>query len=320
MSGQGPQILAIGGGKGGSGKSFVTANLALALARQGYRVGAVDLDLGAANLHTCLGVTTPPAAVFNFVTNRVSSFQDIGAATSEPNLTLFGGGQEFWQQVNPNLATKINLISALRKTDNDYLLLDLGAGTHVTTQDFFIFSHAGIIVVNPEPTSIENAYVFMKSVLIRRLETLIRTLRQEEQGNRLLERFERDSKGNQSPISILQDFAEQSPNLGRRILDLVQKTRVGFVVNQVRIRSDIDIGARMAQICQSYFGFSADFLGSIPYDDAVWKSVRNRQALSVAHPETPAAVNVNAIAETIASSFLPNLNERSEAAPHCCAL
>lgn len=312
MKDTGPQILAVGGGKGGSGKSFVTANLAIALARMGHRVGAVDLDLGAANLHTCLGASTPSSAVFDFVTQRVKSFKDIGVPTSTPNLTLFGGGQEFWQQVNPNLSTKINIISSLRKTDTDYVLLDLGAGTHTTTQDFFIFSHAGIVVVNPEPTSIENAYVFMKSVLIRRLETLIKTLRQEESGQRLLDRFEQDPKGTRSPISLMQEFSQQYPWLGQRILELVQRTRVGFIVNQVRIRSDVDIGTRMAQICQSYFGFSAEFLGAIAYDDSVWKAIRNRQALSIAYPESTAARNVETIAQTVAREFLPgaSLEER----------
>ena len=53
------KVWAIGGGKGGVGKSLVTANLSICLSLMGYKVIAIDLDLGGANLHTCLGVSIP---------------------------------------------------------------------------------------------------------------------------------------------------------------------------------------------------------------------------------------------------------------------
>ena len=61
------KIWAIGGGKGGVGKSLVTANLSICLALMGYRVCAVDLDLGGANLHTCLGVNIPERTLSDYL-------------------------------------------------------------------------------------------------------------------------------------------------------------------------------------------------------------------------------------------------------------
>jgi len=49
-----PRIYPIGSGKGGAGKSFITANLGVLLSKQGKRVVLVDLDLGGSNLHTFL--------------------------------------------------------------------------------------------------------------------------------------------------------------------------------------------------------------------------------------------------------------------------
>ena len=66
----GARLLAIGGGKGGVGKTFVTANLATALARLGKRVVVVDVDLEGANLHTTLGVQTPQRSLADFVSER----------------------------------------------------------------------------------------------------------------------------------------------------------------------------------------------------------------------------------------------------------
>lgn len=54
-----PQIFPIAGGKGGVGKSFISANLGTLMAKYGYRVALIDLDLGASNLHTFLGVKKP---------------------------------------------------------------------------------------------------------------------------------------------------------------------------------------------------------------------------------------------------------------------
>jgi flagellar biosynthesis protein FlhG len=52
-------VLAVGGGKGGSGKSFIAANIGINLSKRGQRVIMVDTDLGGANLHTLLGLSPP---------------------------------------------------------------------------------------------------------------------------------------------------------------------------------------------------------------------------------------------------------------------
>src|SRR6516162_5960252 len=64
------QIWAVGGGKGGVGKSLVAANLAISLARTGAKVCAIDLDLGCANLHTCLGIEIPQVTLSDFFSKR----------------------------------------------------------------------------------------------------------------------------------------------------------------------------------------------------------------------------------------------------------
>ena len=74
------QIWSIGGGKGGIGKSLLAASVAWQLARMGRRVVLVDADLGGANLHTCLGLPTPPRTLADFIQRRVSSID-----SREPN-------------------------------------------------------------------------------------------------------------------------------------------------------------------------------------------------------------------------------------------
>ncbi len=62
-----PEIWVIGGGKGGTGKTLLCANLAIDLAQNGERVIAVDADFGGPNLHTALGVPPPERSLTDFL-------------------------------------------------------------------------------------------------------------------------------------------------------------------------------------------------------------------------------------------------------------
>ncbi len=75
------RIIAVGGGKGGVGKSLVTSSLGISLARHGRRVVVVDADLGGANLHTCLGLNSPERTLSDFINRRVSRIEDVIAET-----------------------------------------------------------------------------------------------------------------------------------------------------------------------------------------------------------------------------------------------
>lgn len=299
-----PRILSIGGGKGGIGKSFLSANVAVSLTRQGYRVALVDLDFGAANLHTCLGVPSPKIGLFDFVSGRIENLEDVAVSGGVPGLTLYGGGQEFWQQIRPQAAQKIRLISKLQRLDVDYVILDLGAGTHVNTLDFFIFSHAGIVVVVPEPTSIENAYVFLKSVLYRKLQSIVKAIHQEEAAERLLQNLG-DPRFATPPLAQLQKFAAEEPEIGQKIMNLIQMTHLGVIMNQVRTNADIEIGSSITQISQRYFGFSAEYLGAAIFDDVVWKSLRNRRPVCVDFPDSNVSQALMGIARALSTRFEP---------------
>src|SRR6185295_16789364 len=64
------QVWSVGGGKGGIGKSLITASVGYQLARMGRKVVLVDADLGGANLHTCLGLSGPALTLGDFICRR----------------------------------------------------------------------------------------------------------------------------------------------------------------------------------------------------------------------------------------------------------
>src|SRR5271156_3942307 len=91
---QGKKIWAIGGGKGGVGKSFIISNLAISLARNGKKVVVADLDLGSANLHTCLGSDIPVNTLSDFFSGRERRLENLLTPTSIPNLFFISGAND----------------------------------------------------------------------------------------------------------------------------------------------------------------------------------------------------------------------------------
>jgi flagellar biosynthesis protein FlhG len=163
------QIWAIGGGKGGVGKSLVASSISIALSRMGLKVTAVDLDLGGANLHTSLGADLPRQTLSDFFSGRVDKLTSCLVPSGIPQLELISGAQDAIGVADIDGPQKMRLMTELRQLESDFVILDLGAGTSYNTLDFFIHSDVGIVTILPEPTSIENAYRFIKSLFYRRL-------------------------------------------------------------------------------------------------------------------------------------------------------
>jgi flagellar biosynthesis protein FlhG len=162
-------IWTIGGGKGGSGKSFITANMGICLSKLGSRVILIDADLGGANLHTFLGVSPPAFTLSDFIKKRVKNLHEVLIPTEVPNLSLLTGAQDLLNAMDSKNVQKRKLLRSIQHLEADYLLVDLGGGNSISVLDFFLMSDGGILVVTPEPTSIENTYRFLKSAFYRRL-------------------------------------------------------------------------------------------------------------------------------------------------------
>ena len=278
----GRRIIAVGGGKGGVGKSLVAANMAIYLAQLGKKVVLIDADLGGANLHTFVGVERPRVTLGDFFDKRVARIEDCIVETSIAGLGLVSGeGDPLWA-ANPRPATKNRLINQVREIDVDYLICDLPPGSGFIALDFFLVAHEGVLVVMPEPTSVENTFRFIKSAFLRRLRDVpgLETLTT----NRSFE------GGIPAPLDLLEAAkAKGDADLVKRILDEMQRFRPKVVVNQTRNRSDLDLGTQIRSAGRRRLGLGLDYLGSLESDDAVWLAVRKRRPLLVEHPESKVA-------------------------------
>ena len=163
----GPLRVAVGGGKGGVGKSVVAANLACAMADLGFRTILVDADLGSANQHTLFGIDRPGLTLQALVDRKIDTLEQAVTATKYGRLFLVPGSGAVVGAANVAHAQKLKLIRHIAKLDADAIVIDCGAGTSYNVVDLFAAADVKLLVASPQLTSLQNAYAFVKSAVYR---------------------------------------------------------------------------------------------------------------------------------------------------------
>lgn len=283
-------IWAIGGGKGGIGKSLLAASVGWELARMGRQVVLVDADLGGANLHTRLGMPTPPRTLGDFLQGRCSSIEDVLTATPTLGLRLISGAADLLSAPDIDQLRKARMMAEIRALDADVVLIDLGAGTSGNILDFFLLSDVSILMVVPEPASIQNGYRFIKCALYRRLHAAAPT-----GAVRALVESALDPKGPlgiRTPADLIARVEAQNPEAARALRREVAAFQPRFVVNEVRDAADVAVGHQLVATCVRHLGLGASYAGFVPHDDAVWQSVRRGRLFMSDAPASRAAEGI----------------------------
>ena len=157
----GARTLAITSGKGGVGKTFVTANLATALAARGQKVLVLDADLGLANLDVVLNLH-PKLTLHDVFTGKATLEQAILPAPGGFSVLLAGSGMVEYSRLTPEVRDKLLQIMELVKPRFDWVLLDTGAGISDVVLYAISLATDVLVVATPEPTSLTDAYATIK--------------------------------------------------------------------------------------------------------------------------------------------------------------
>ncbi len=291
----GPCIWAVGGGKGGVGKSMVTTSLAVALAGRGQRVVVVDADLGGANVDTVFGITRAPRTLSEFFAGEVPRLADVLSPTSVPNLRVVSGSNALLSMANPLYSQKAKFLRHLRYLPVDHVLLDLGAGTNYNVLDFFLAAERGIVVVVPEPTSIENAYYFLKAAFFRSLRAVARNAAVNAALARVLD--ERIKRRVRSPLDLIAGVMEIDPAAGQILRQRARAFAPKLIVNQVRNDEQRALGNKIVHVCREHMGTQIEDLGYLEHDQHVADAVHHRKPVLQLHPTCNFAKGVRRIVD-----------------------
>ena len=292
-----PRLIPFGGGKGGVGKTFVAANLATTLAKAGHRVVAVDGDLEGANLHTALGVARPRNSMAEYAAEREEDVRKLLEETPIPNLRLIAATRPNLANPQPSHALRVRFVRALRTLDTDFVFIDLGAGADATVMDYFMVCDDGVVVIAPEPTSVENAYAFMRAAFYRRLKLAM--LSNDVRKVIGLAMDERNERGIRTPLDLLREVKAIDSEEAHRFVEVMRAFRPRIIVNDVRSAEDIRLGFSVRSVCRKYFAIDAEYLGYVNHDAAARASVRARRPLVDSDPRSDAAVYLARIARKL---------------------
>jgi len=293
-----PKVWAVGGGKGGVGKSVLATNLAVAVARLGHRCILVDADLGGANLHTMVGLPAPKLTLSALFNSESASLKELIVPTGIPNLELISGAHALLDMANPKYAQKLKLIRQVMTLEADVILLDLSAGSSFNVIDFFNTAHNPITVVVPTPTSIENAYHFLNAALHRRFKQAVAKAQATEVAARIFS--ERRTRGIGSPRELVRYLSETAPEAAVTIGKMMASLRPKLIVNQMRREEDANLGLQISTACRDFFGVNMEALGAVRNDDRVVASIIARRPLMASQP----TCQISTVIESMAVQLL----------------
>ena len=298
-----PRVWAIGGGKGGVGKSVIAANLAVVLAQRGRRVTLIDGDLGGANLHTILGVPATGPTLTDFLQRRHERLDDIMAPTNTAGLSLIAGSRARVDSANPKYTQKARLLRHIAALPADHVVIDLGAGSSFNVLDFFLAAEHAVVVVVPEATSVENAYQFLKAAYFRKM-------RRAQPRDRVKAAIaaamaDLEALGIRSPRELLLRVSETDPIAAEGLLREARSFDPALVVNRARGPEHRQLGLDMALACEDYFGRRVTFLGAIEEDELLARSVRERRPAAERYPDSRFVAALHTIVDRLADGAEP---------------
>ena len=240
------RVIAITSGKGGAGKTNLSVNIGIALAQTGQRVAILDADMGLANVDILIGVY--PKFNLSHVLSGEKTLADI-MMEGPSGIRIIPGASGIQKMAELSSTEQAAMIRAFSDIDQelDVLIVDTAAGISASVVNFARACQEIIVVVCDEPTSLTDAYAFIKLL-------------------------NRDYK--------LTDF--------HVVANMVKTVEQGQALFQ-----------KLIKVTDHYLDVTLRFVGSVPYDENLRKSVQKQSPVVAAFPNTKATLAIKDIAAKI---------------------
>jgi flagellar biosynthesis protein FlhG len=215
--------------------------------------------------------------------------------TPTPNLWLVSGARARLDLANLRHSQKERLLRHLKRFDVDDVLIDLSAGSGFNTLDFFLTADTPVLVLAPEPTSVENAYLFLKAAFFRALRRAAGVSSVRKAIHLVLD--EKTRRRVRSPLELIQEVTQIDAEAGAMLCERARAFKPQLIVNQTRTHEHRLLGREIRMACSNYLGTEIGELGSLEHDECVHDAVSHREPVLRRHPGCAFAADLEAIAD-----------------------
>lgn len=311
-----PTTIAILGAKGGVGTSLFSANLAIYLATIGKRVLAVDADPSGADLHAMIGVG-PRVAPYVAPTPTFGTEGTLGSLASVldhdalntlamrepvdgpiPGLQWMDGGLSEPHRGSARRSSLRELERRLKKQDAEFAVVDLGSAATDAAVRFWCASPHRLAITIPEPNAVSGLYRLVRKAFAA---TALEQVTDERQQSTLHAALTKAGHS-PAPSDIAALVKLEWPELGRALFEHMDGLRFPFIVNQARLRADLELGDQATVAVRRRYGVHLKYLGYVEHDDAVRSCSRKRRPLLLESPGCRASRNIEKIARRLFAS------------------
>jgi len=306
-----PIFIPIASGKGGVGKSIITANLAVSMANSGHSVVAIDLDLGGSNLYSYLALSNKYPGIGDYLTSKKGKLKDYLVQTNFQNLQFLAAEHRITFMANIAHAQKVKLINEIKNIEADYILLDLGAGTTFNTLDYFDFSKNGIVITTFEKPAIYNTLSFIKNFIHR---IVLKEIKQNNKLNADINKAYKNVAGEEFlTISQMIEIAEKvDPSLALKIDQLSKSYQPRIIFNKGEHPDQLEVINNLQPTIKRNLSVDLCFFGFL-FDDVTVKLCSNKGGVLLdQYPECLVSKGINEIAKRIVkfnNKVIPNSSD-----------
>jgi flagellar biosynthesis protein FlhG len=240
------RVMAVTSGKGGVGKTNLSVNIGIALAEMGRRVTLLDADMGLANVDILLGMY--PEFNLSHVLKGEKTLNEI-MVEGPSGLKIIPASSGLQNMSDMSLGEQAAIIRGFTEIDQetDVLIVDTAAGISASVVNFSRACQEIMVVVCDEPTSLTDAYAFIK----------------------LLNR----------------DYGLSSFNM---VANMVQSPQQGQ-----------GLFTKLTKVTDRYLDVAINYIGAVPYDDYLRKSVQKQTPVVKAFPQSKSALAIKNLSRVI---------------------
>lgn len=289
------EIWAIGGGKGGTGKTFLFSQLATYLALKKKQVILIDSDFGGANLRYFFNIKKSEKSIKNFFVNK-EPLENLLSHTNIKNLKIITGDRNSISINTIKYSQKMKFLKHIKMLNADYILIDLGGGLNFNTIDIFLLADKMIVITVPEITAIDNLFQFVKNAYFRNLNFLLKKNKLKDAAKNIWK--DRKIYGIKDIVDLT-DYIKGNLDFDGSISKKISEFSIFIVLNKLRNPNEINQGFSIKSLCIKYLGIPSIYAGYIAFDDNFRKNLSISDYLPKFKISTRIQKEITEIAENI---------------------